>query len=330
MIGGMGSRANFVLVDEQGWRLYYSHWGGDRICGTLIAGPAAATRFIAAQRPCLDRERDWLDDVWSEGGAVVDHQARRLVFYGGDLLYEIPAKRALSRILELTWPGWEIRWAYDGVGDLAAAVGVDRSVVRKVDEEERQMPRHLETDLSWECHLLTVCDADGELTIYPLTRDCHTAWQGPALLERLPERGLRGLELSRLPYSGLHVDVRTRTAETWLTYTSTGLVPALPELWPGWRVRFCEDRYEEQAARCGDAVTFPALDLKDALQKLVEAVGRGLGHDPVAAMLEVVQQHAGGREVELNPLFTAHQQVDPTAKEWAEVLRLAAELAERL
>ena len=330
MIIGMGQRANFVVVDDQGWRLHYSHWAANQVCQILIAGPAAATRFIEAQRPCPDRENDWLDDVWAEGGAVVDHTVRRLVFYGDDLMLDIAPKRMFLRLLELTWPGWEIRWAYDGIGDLAAAVGVDRSVVRQANEDERRMPQELETGPDWDTHLLTVRDADGELTVYPLMGDCHTGWQGPALLERLPEQGLRTLELTEPPQSGLHVDVRERTVEAWLGYTSTGLVPELPGLWPGWRVRFCEDRFEEQEARCGGAVTFPALDLRGALKEVVESVSRRLGHDPVPDMLDLVRRHAAGQDMELNPLFTAHRQVDPTPQEWAEVLRSAAELAERL
>jgi hypothetical protein len=27
----MGNRANFVIVKDQDWRLYYSHWGGCRM-----------------------------------------------------------------------------------------------------------------------------------------------------------------------------------------------------------------------------------------------------------------------------------------------------------
>jgi hypothetical protein len=116
----MGARANFVLIDKDGLRLHYSHWGADRVCSMLVAGPDAASRFIAAQHLC-DPEREWLDDIWGEGGAVVDHTTRRLVFFGDQLMLELPPKRAFMALLSLTWPGWTTQWAYDGVGDLAAA-----------------------------------------------------------------------------------------------------------------------------------------------------------------------------------------------------------------
>jgi hypothetical protein len=32
----MGNRANFVVVKDQDWQLYYSHWGGCRVLDALI------------------------------------------------------------------------------------------------------------------------------------------------------------------------------------------------------------------------------------------------------------------------------------------------------
>jgi hypothetical protein len=47
----MGNRANFVIVKDQDWQLYYSHWGGCRMLDALIGGPgpcAALRRLTAA------------------------------------------------------------------------------------------------------------------------------------------------------------------------------------------------------------------------------------------------------------------------------------------
>ncbi len=45
----MGNRANFVIVEDQDWQLYYSHWGGCRMLDALIGGPEtrAAVRRLA-------------------------------------------------------------------------------------------------------------------------------------------------------------------------------------------------------------------------------------------------------------------------------------------
>ncbi len=200
----MGARANFVLIDGDGVRLHYSHWGADSVCSVLVAGPAAASRFIAAQHRCGNPERDWLDDNWADGGATVDHTTRRLVFYGDQLMWELPAKRAFLALLELTWPGWNVRWAYDGMGDVAAAAGVDRSVVRAPAHEvvyfndEWAMPDETETDLEAGVHLLTVRTAKG-ITVYPLYRDVHTACRDPACSTVSPREDGHGWNCRRSP-----------------------------------------------------------------------------------------------------------------------------------
>jgi len=40
-----GNRANFVVVKDQDWQLYYSHWGGCRMLDALIGGPELALRY---------------------------------------------------------------------------------------------------------------------------------------------------------------------------------------------------------------------------------------------------------------------------------------------
>jgi hypothetical protein len=325
----MGARANFALIDAGGMRLHYSHWGADMVCSALAAGPNPAARFIAAQHRCDDPRRDWMDDVWAEGGAVVDRTTRRLVFYGDQLMLELPCKRAFLALLEQMWPGWTVRWAYDGIGDLAAAAGVDRSAVRAPDEEERLLPEETVTDLDEEVHLLTVRTPEG-CVAYPLGWYVHTAWQGPALLDRLPAGGRSRLDLREIPSGGLHVDTGARTAGVWINGSRTGLVPALGGLWPGWRVEFWEDRYEEQLARCGGTVTAPGADLAAALDEVVATLGARRGDDPARRMLDFAGEVAGDRRVELNPLFTAHRPVDASPGEWEAVLRAAAGLRARL
>ncbi len=126
----VGDRANYVVVDADGWRLYYSHWGAQIVDRHLAAGPAAAVRFIEAQLPC-DPTTGWLDDDWAEGGAMVDPTRRRMLFYGAhDFLADLDYLRAYLALLRRTWPGWDIGWAVDGLGDFTTHLGVDSAVVR--------------------------------------------------------------------------------------------------------------------------------------------------------------------------------------------------------
>ena len=89
----MGNRANFVIVKDQDWQLYYSHWGGCRMLDALIGGPDLALRYAASLRRCAKDE--WCDPTWADGGAVVDLGRRRVLFFGEPLMVEMNERRAL-------------------------------------------------------------------------------------------------------------------------------------------------------------------------------------------------------------------------------------------
>ncbi|MFW6722979.1 hypothetical protein ACHZ98_22990 [Streptomyces sp. MAR4 CNY-716] len=75
----MGDRADYVLVRGGDRRLHYSRWGATGVDVQLLPGAGSATRFIAAQR---EMARDaWLDEVWCEGAALVDHDAHELLLF---------------------------------------------------------------------------------------------------------------------------------------------------------------------------------------------------------------------------------------------------------
>lgn len=100
----MGARANYVVVDDDGWRLRYSHWGAQRIDVDLAAGPGPAVRFIDRQQ-VQDRQTGWLNDRWAEGAALVDLTCRRLVFFGAaEHLPDLDYRRAYVALLRRTWP----------------------------------------------------------------------------------------------------------------------------------------------------------------------------------------------------------------------------------
>ena len=119
----MGNRANFVIVEDQDWQLYYSHWGGCRMLDALIGGPALARRYAASLRRC-DKD-DWCDPSWADGGAVVDFARRRLLFFGEPLMVTMNERRALMEALAPVWSDYEVCWAYDGTEALARYVGVE-------------------------------------------------------------------------------------------------------------------------------------------------------------------------------------------------------------
>src|SRR5437868_3224543 len=100
----MGQRANLVIVESGGYSLFYSHWRANTLARDLFWGQSYAEAFIRAQQRVNDGS--WLNDVWAEGGVVLDHDARTLLFFGGeDIYYEVPLRRVYLRLMQIVWSG---------------------------------------------------------------------------------------------------------------------------------------------------------------------------------------------------------------------------------
>lgn len=123
----MGQRANLVVVTETGYELYYCHWCANKIETMLFWGPKHALKAIRAQQ----LEVGWLDDVWAEGGVLMDLTKQTLRFFGGEeLSFDIPLRKIFLSLMRYLWEGWEVRWASAGIIDIAKYVGVDEQHVR--------------------------------------------------------------------------------------------------------------------------------------------------------------------------------------------------------
>ncbi|MDO3634409.1 hypothetical protein [Mycolicibacterium arseniciresistens] len=312
----MGNRANFVIVKDGDWQLYYSHWGGCRMLDALIGGPQLALRYAASLRRC--KKDEWCDPMWADGGAVVDLDRCRVLFFGEPLMMEMSERRALMSVLATVWPGYEIGWAYDGTEELADYVGVQ---LRPVDWD-RQPTLKLARGRKHLCHLISVVDGDGKLRFWPLWWHLSKAWHGPALLDKLPGPGISRIRLGKIPEGGAHIDVQRKTLGAWQTADTMGFFRALPELWAGWRTEVWEDRYEEQVSRCGGALRLPEVDpiagIDTAETWLRERVFESFEDSPAGHIAQLA-----GSLAPLAPGFVVSSDalddcgVRPTASEWA-------------
>jgi hypothetical protein len=271
----MGQRANLILLQNRQYRIYYTHWRANTLDRDLFWGPDHATLFARVQKPT----DDWLDEVWAEGGAVIDHDARVLLFYGGeDLLYEIPLRRAYLRALARAWDGWDVRWAYEGIADLADYVGHPRAGVLDPRPRERQSPLRFQDVPGWVVLAVSLLDDCGRLRFYTTHDDATDLLRaGPGVLAQLATAPHHDrLDLAQFdadfPNNGVHLDPTGRTLDFWLAHPSEEIAPRTAAAWPGWSVTWHRDRYESQLERCRGLLTFPVQDEEKLRARLRESL----------------------------------------------------------
>lgn len=66
------------------------------------------------------------------------------------------------------------------------------------------------------------------------------------------------------------------SARTLVYWTVHGMVP-LPDpaaAWPGWQLRFDEDRYENQVAGCDGALLMPGPSPEEVVAEMADSVSR--------------------------------------------------------
>ena len=316
----MGNRANFVIVQNHDWQLYYSHWGGCRILDALIGGPDLALRYAASLRRC--EKDEWCDPAWAEGGAVVDFDQCRVLFFGEPLMISMNERRALMDVLKTVWPDFEICWAYDGTEELAGYVGAQ---LRPADWD-RKPTLKLARGRQHMCHLISVVDASGKLRFWPLWWHLSKAWHGPALFDKLPGPGITRIKLGKIPEGGAHIDMQRKTLGAWQTADTMGFFAALPAVWDGWQTEVWDDRYEEHVIRCDGALRVPELDvvagIDTAATWLRERVFESFEDSPaghIVKLASLLEPVAPGFVVSDDALSDCGPR--PTKAEWARFVR---------
>ncbi|MGW5401702.1 hypothetical protein [Streptomyces sp. NPDC003952] len=113
----MSSRATF-LVDH---RRYESSSGAVGLDLDLLAGPRAFVPFAEAH---AEAAGPWYDDEACETGALVDTRAKVLLVFAWEGVFASTRTRAAAfELLRRAWPGWRVRWLYDGQRGLRAYAG---------------------------------------------------------------------------------------------------------------------------------------------------------------------------------------------------------------
>ncbi|MFE7184373.1 hypothetical protein [Streptomyces erythrochromogenes] len=250
----MGNRATFVIAGPEGHTRHRSSYGAVALDLDLLAGPEVVIPYLRAHTP----EDSWYPDDMVEAGVLADPFRRLLLVFA----WEGPAASLRTRaagleLLRLAWPGWEVRWLYDGQSGLRAHLGLgpqepDAAVhpgpALEPDDEELADPDQLVAVVTVgtdRCHVLA--DVND-----------HPVEEGPTLLDRLrdaPDHGRYRLRAD----AGIHVDPARRLVGWWLN-TARARARTVEQQWPGWTVEFWADRWDEHERASGGRFAPPAPD----------------------------------------------------------------------
>lgn len=312
----MGHRANLIVVSEApGYELYYTHWGASTLDSSLFWGPERALAFMRRQRPVAEGA-DWLDEVWAEGGAVLDLKARKLIWFGGeDVQLEVLLRRVHLGIMRELWAGWHVEWASAGVADLARYVGVPvEPLLRRFVPYDPVLQDPDEP--AWISYVVSLRE-HGRFKIQAQDGDpFELALCGPKLLgalraATLPDRYDYAARSSDFPCGGVHVDADATRIDVWCAYPNADPVRRLRDAWPVWEVAWHFDRYEAVGEVLGDRLVLPAQNANDLVANVRSIVLRpprnrgGVAHE-VGRRLA-----AKGREVSISPFALRDDPPDP-------------------
>ncbi|MEU0561284.1 hypothetical protein [Dactylosporangium sp. NPDC006015] len=255
----MAVPATYVTVRDGKITVAYNRVGGYEILEISVLGPDVVGRFLEAWQQ-LDPWDEWTDNADSDGGLLVDFDQQVLMMFSTQrgAALRVACLDAVTR----TWPGWQVRWAYDGIADLVDYVGGEVSQVRRKRTEPKALYWHDGIERMDLRYVVTI----GETQAYGLAWNAVEPWEVGAGLQEQLRPGDRITAAATMPEAGMHLDPVSLTAGVWSAVRPLrGLSESWPRLWPGWTLLRWDDRGSEQLQRCAGSVAFP----------LAEPLGRG-------------------------------------------------------
>lgn len=303
----MGQRANLAIGNASGYELFYSHWCANTLPRDLFWGSGHALQFISQQQS-VTSGNGWLDTVWAEGGAVVDPPNKTLLLYGGeDLLYDVPLRRLYLKLLKVAWGDWNIRWAYEGIIDIAEYLGVDREHVTAeagfVDEMAANLTPPQER--SW-LRCIGTFKTDNGVKIYPLDGlPIDYLLMGSKLVGLSDQvQSWASLNVSEwtadFPTGGFHVDLDQKQLDFWLADDCPNVPIEVAKTWDDWNVNWHKDCFESHLSLAGSALVFNQRSQSSLLFDLLAMLDQESKPIDVLKLAERLSEQQGGQHVEVN------------------------------
>lgn len=308
----MGQRANLIIVQHGKYELFYTHWAANTLTSDLFWSPEFATAFIQMQRK-VD-ESGWLDDVWAEGGAVVDWDNRVFLLFGGeDILWDVLLRRMYLKLLSYVWTGWTIRWAYEGIADIAEYVNYPRSKVLSKPENKAsnyQYDLAPPKEKSWTDVIGSVVYKDKSIGLFPLD-SCidYLLESGLQLVNKVEEQKQFALNellleewIIKFPKGGFHLDLPSQTLEFWMSDRAPYFINYIRQSWSEWKITDHHDNFEFQEKKTKEILHFPKPDYQILKESLESILLREKGKSSVDGLLELSDRdRQAGKTVEINP-----------------------------
>ena len=322
----MGQRANLAIGNANGYDLFYSHWCANTLPRDLFWGPSHALDFVSQQRR-VDKENGWLDTIWAEGGAAIDPVSKTLLLFGGeDLLYDVPLRRVFLEFLSVSWDGWTIRWAYEGIVDIAEFLGVTRETVIAESHDKGGFAPTLSPpeEKDW-LQCIGTFSVDGQLKIFPLPglpEDYLLG--GPALLNACDsETYFDTFDVSSwtkdFPNGGFHVSAQDRSVNFWIAHDCPNLYHAAAVAWDGWNVVWQRDQYETQIQFAQSALVMNPRPRAELIETVVAMLNQDSKPVDVMDLVKRLAEHDGAK-VEINPFALRDDRVGVTPERRRELL----------
>ncbi len=277
----MGHRANFVIIENNQVDTYYSHWGAISIPRDIFFGSEYTINYIKSQK----LEEGLLNDIWCEGAVLVDIDQKQLIFWGGDGFHYPVLRKYLISLLQINWEGWGIRWALEGIVDIAKYLQLDVSLVQ-TDLDYFQWTKYRgyleENSHSHAETVLTVQYSDIQILDYGF--DNYLTELFSLSTDLIPE--LENCKTISLPQenkvdSGAYINIPDKEIWVWWSRpTDFRVVEKIREYWQGWTVKRHEDGFAfqvELSRRNPDSVR---MSKNEAITKILDYVSGEYRFDP--------------------------------------------------